>query len=86
MAHLAFIFLFFILFWEGGQTFFADRTFKLLDKDQDGSISRQELMEGLYLLTKGTAEQRLRFLFDVYDLDGEIRTSVFHHWLAKLDA
>lgn len=32
-------------------------------------------MDGLRMLTKGTPAQKLKFLFDVYDVDG--RTSYF---------
>ncbi|XP_022111163.1 NADPH oxidase 5-like [Acanthaster planci] len=49
--------------------FFADRFFDMLDNDQSGTISQQEMMDGLFLLTKGTKEEKLRFFFDVYDLD-----------------
>ncbi|XP_022111162.1 NADPH oxidase 5-like [Acanthaster planci] len=49
--------------------FFADRFFDLLDNDHSGTVSQREMMDGLFLLTKGTKEEKLRFFFDVYDLD-----------------
>ncbi|XP_022109877.1 NADPH oxidase 5-like [Acanthaster planci] len=49
--------------------FFADRFFDMFDYDHSGTVSQQEMMDGLFLLTKGTKEEKLRFFFDVYDLD-----------------
>ena len=53
------------------QSFFAERFFNLFDTDKSGSIECGELMDGLRMLTKGTPAQKLKFLFDVYDVDGE---------------
>ncbi|XP_072173756.1 NADPH oxidase 5-like [Diadema setosum] len=52
------------------KSFFAERFFHLFDADGSGYISLDELMEGLYLLTKGDPVDKLRFLFSVYDVDG----------------
>ncbi|XP_060064891.1 NADPH oxidase 5-like [Ylistrum balloti] len=52
------------------KSFFAERFFALFDQDRSGSIELHELMDGLRMLTKGTPAQKLRFLFDVYDVDG----------------
>ncbi|XP_030829321.1 NADPH oxidase 5 [Strongylocentrotus purpuratus] len=52
------------------KSFFAERFFHLFDQDGSGYISLDELMEGLYLLTKGDPVDKLRFLFSVYDVDG----------------
>lgn len=52
------------------QSFFAERFFHLFDKDNSGSISLRELMDGLTLLTNGSEVDKLRFLFQVYDVDG----------------
>ena len=61
--------------FETFQSFFAERFFNLFDTDKSGSIECGELMDGLRMLTKGTPAQKLKFLFDVYDVDGE------HDWL-----
>ena len=53
------------------QSFFAERFFTLFDSDQSGSIECEELMVGLRKLTKGTPTEKLKFLFDVYDVDGK---------------
>ena len=52
--------------------FFAEQFFKLFDKDKSGTISLSELIEGLTMLMDGTDMDKLRFLFDVYDVDGEM--------------
>ncbi|XP_062510064.1 NADPH oxidase 5-like [Corticium candelabrum] len=52
------------------ESFFAERFFTLFDKDNNGTISLQELMGGLGLLTCGSEMDKLRFLFEVYDVNG----------------
>ena len=52
------------------QSFFTERFFRLFDKDSSGSISLRELMDGLTLLTNGSEVDKLHFLFQVYDVDG----------------
>lgn len=54
------------------QSFFAERFFTLFDSDGGGTIDLNEMMEGLIMLTKGTQEEKLKFLFNVYDVDGNI--------------
>ena len=53
------------------QSFFAERFFALFDVDGSGTISLAELHGALALLLRGTAADKLRFLFQVYDVDGE---------------
>ena len=43
----------------------------MFDTDGDGSINMKELVNGLQILTKGTESEKLKFLFKVYDIDGE---------------
>ncbi|XP_063962617.1 NADPH oxidase 5-like [Lytechinus pictus] len=52
------------------KSFFAERFFELIDEDQSGSISLNELIGALRLLVNGTEEEKLHFLFRVYDVDG----------------
>lgn len=58
------------LFMRSLQSFFAERFFDLFDKDRSGTISLRELIDGLTLLTHGDEVEKLRFLFQVYDVDG----------------
>ena len=53
------------------QLFFAEQFFKLFDKDRSGTISLSELIDGLNMLMEGTDMDKLKFLFDVYDVDGK---------------
>lgn len=51
-------------------SFYAERIFKLFDQDNSGTIELGELFDGLHMLTKGTPCEKLQFLFDIYDADG----------------
>ncbi|XP_062502529.1 NADPH oxidase 5-like [Corticium candelabrum] len=50
--------------------FIAERFFQLFDKSEDGFLSTKELIDGISLLTQGSKLDKLRFLFEVYDVDG----------------
>ncbi|KAM4661674.1 NADPH oxidase 5-like [Amazona ochrocephala] len=52
------------------ESFFAERFFALFDADRSGTISLEELLEALSLLVHGNEMDKLRFLFQVYDVDG----------------
>uniref|UniRef100_A0A8C6PMT0 NADPH oxidase 5 n=1 Tax=Nothobranchius furzeri TaxID=105023 RepID=A0A8C6PMT0_NOTFU len=56
------------------ESFFAERFFSLFDSDSSGSISLEELLKALNLLIHGNETDKLRFLFQVYDVDGESQT------------
>ncbi|NXY01150.1 NOX5 oxidase, partial [Pteruthius melanotis] len=53
------------------ESFFAERFFALFDSDGSGSLSLEELLASLRLLLRGNSTEKLRFLFRVYDVDGE---------------
>uniref|UniRef100_A0AAY5ENY3 NADPH oxidase, EF-hand calcium binding domain 5 n=1 Tax=Electrophorus electricus TaxID=8005 RepID=A0AAY5ENY3_ELEEL len=52
------------------ESFFAERFFELFDSDGSRSISLDELLKALNLLIHGSKTDKLRFLFQVYDVDG----------------
>uniref|UniRef100_A0A8C8MHS3 NADPH oxidase 5 n=1 Tax=Oncorhynchus tshawytscha TaxID=74940 RepID=A0A8C8MHS3_ONCTS len=52
------------------ESFFAERFFALFDSDGSKTISLDELLEALDLLIHGSETDKLRFLFQVYDVDG----------------
>ncbi|NWS20725.1 NOX5 oxidase, partial [Pachyramphus minor] len=56
------------------ESFFAERFFALFDADGSGTISLEELLRALRLLVHGDQGDKLSFLFQVYDVDGETRT------------
>eukprot|EP01119_Soliformovum_irregulare_P016309 TRINITY_DN46_c0_g1_i1.p2 TRINITY_DN46_c0_g1~~TRINITY_DN46_c0_g1_i1.p2 ORF type:complete len:234 (+),score=74.28 TRINITY_DN46_c0_g1_i1:57-758(+) len=49
---------------------FVDRLFSLLDVNGDARVDLTEFITGLSLLCKGTPEEKLKFSFKAYDLDG----------------
>lgn len=53
------------------QSFFAERFFTLFDSDGSGTITLQELRDALTLLIHGDPMDKLKFLFQVYDVDGK---------------
>ena len=58
-----------VLLWP--QSFFAERFFVLFDSDGSGTITLQELQKALTLLIHGSPMDKLKFLFQVYDVDGK---------------
>ncbi|XP_013910660.1 PREDICTED: NADPH oxidase 5 [Thamnophis sirtalis] len=55
------------------ESFFGDRFFALFDSDESGTISLDELLNTLKLLIHGSETDKLRFLFQVYDVDDQYR-------------
>ncbi|NXU97057.1 NOX5 oxidase, partial [Cettia cetti] len=55
------------------ESFFAERFFSLFDSDGSGSLSPEELLGSLRRLLRADPTEKLRFLFQVYDVDGERR-------------
>uniref|UniRef100_A0A5F8GA23 NADPH oxidase 5 n=1 Tax=Monodelphis domestica TaxID=13616 RepID=A0A5F8GA23_MONDO len=53
------------------ESFFAERFFALFDSDGSGTITLQELLGALNLLIHGNTMDKLKFLFQVYDVDGK---------------
>nr|XP_018898413.1 PREDICTED: NADPH oxidase 5 [Bemisia tabaci]XP_018898414.1 PREDICTED: NADPH oxidase 5 [Bemisia tabaci] len=51
--------------------FFTDRVFQIFDKDNSGSISMQEFLDAMHQFAGQTPDDKIRFLFKVYDLDGD---------------
>ncbi|XP_017779285.1 PREDICTED: NADPH oxidase 5 [Nicrophorus vespilloides] len=51
--------------------FFTERVFQIFDKDNSGSISLQEFLDAMHQFAGQSPEDKIRFLFKVYDLDGD---------------
>uniref|UniRef100_A0A0A9XY48 NADPH oxidase 5 n=2 Tax=Lygus hesperus TaxID=30085 RepID=A0A0A9XY48_LYGHE len=51
--------------------FFTDRVFQIFDKDNSGSISLQEFLDSMHQFAGQTPDDKIKFLFRVYDLDGD---------------
>eukprot|EP01137_Pigoraptor_chileana_P035838 Opistho-2@30495 len=48
-----------------------DRVFRTFDRDNDNMISFDEWIAGLSVILKGTLDEKLKFCFNVYDLNGD---------------
>ncbi|KAI4890260.1 hypothetical protein NFI96_014035 [Prochilodus magdalenae] len=58
-----------------------DRVFRAFDKDNDSYISVKEWVEGLAVFLRGTLDEKIKYCFDVYDLNGDgyiSREEMFH--------
>ncbi|KAL5288492.1 NOX5 family protein [Megaselia abdita] len=51
--------------------FFTERVFQIFDKDNSGSISLQEFIDSIHQFSGQSADDKIRFLFKVYDIDGD---------------
>lgn len=51
-------------------TLFVEQVFKLVDDDQSGTVSFQEFLKFLILFTKGSTDNKLELMFNIYDIDG----------------
>ena len=61
------------------QPFFVERVFHIFDKDDNGSISLQEFIDAMHQFAGQSPDDKIKFLFKVYDIDGKISYSIFSH-------
>ncbi|OQS04514.1 hypothetical protein THRCLA_20862 [Thraustotheca clavata] len=54
---------------------FVDRVFAILDEDYSGALEWDEFIRAMAALEKGDLRQRIVFLFQVYDLNGDEKLS-----------
>ncbi|NXD92859.1 EFCB1 protein, partial [Chaetorhynchus papuensis] len=48
-----------------------DRVFSIFDRDNDGCITVVEWVEGLGVLLRGTLDEKIKYCFQVYDLNSD---------------
>ncbi|NXH20969.1 EFCB1 protein, partial [Bucco capensis] len=48
-----------------------DRVFRIFDRDNDSCISVGEWVEGLSVFLRGTLEEKIKYCFEIYDLDAD---------------
>ncbi len=48
---------------------FVQQMFALVDKDNNGYISFREFLDMIIIFAKGTADQKAKLMFDMYDVD-----------------
>lgn len=46
----------------------AERLFEVIDKDRSDSIGYNEFLHGVAILFRGSRTEKLKFIFDLYDL------------------
>ncbi|XP_018347473.1 PREDICTED: NADPH oxidase 5 [Trachymyrmex septentrionalis] len=51
--------------------FFTERVFQIFDKDNSGTISLQEFLDAMHQFAGKSTNDKIRFLFKVYDIDGD---------------
>ena len=58
--------------------FFTDRVFQIFDRDNSGAISLQEFLDAMHQLAGKSPDDKFKFLFKVYDIDGKIVLYLFN--------
>ncbi len=53
------------------EKFLAERLFCYMDKDSSGTLSLHEFINGLEVVVNGSQEEKMEFLFKVFDVDGD---------------
>ncbi len=54
---------------------FADHIFRMFDKDHNGNIDFAEFVTTINIQVKGSYEDKLHWVFDLYDIDGNKQVS-----------
>lgn len=57
-------------FPNGDPSAFAEYTFRIFDQNGDGVLDFRELIVSIAILKKGNVDERLRWAFNIYDIDG----------------
>ncbi|CAJ0959217.1 unnamed protein product, partial [Mesorhabditis belari] len=55
-------------FPQGDASQYADMVFRTFDTDNDGIMSFEEFVIGLSIISRGTAEEKLHWVFSLYDV------------------
>lgn len=55
----------------GDSSLYANHVFNVFDHDRDGKVSFEDFVTGLSLSLYGSREEKMRWAFQLYDLDGD---------------
>lgn len=66
------------------QPFFTDRVFQIFDKDNSGTISLQEFLDAMHQFAGKSPDDKIKFLFKVYDIDGEVTWNIKRNFYQKV--
>ncbi|CAI5725761.1 unnamed protein product [Hyaloperonospora brassicae] len=71
----------------------GERLFAVIDRDSSGAIDRHEFINGLAILFRGSRNEQLKFMFDLYDLSGtrsisrcELKTMLYQFPLSAFES
>ena len=53
-----------------------ERAFRIFDKDGSGTVSLAEFIETMHQFSGQGEDEKISFLFKVYDLNGEFKTAI----------
>ena len=57
-----------------------ERVFHIFDKDDNGSISLQEFIDAMHQFAGQSPDDKIKFLFKVYDIDGKLDRFAIKWW------
>ena len=65
---------------------FSLNGFHIFDKDDNGSISLQEFIDAMHQFAGQSPDDKIKFLFKVYDIDGKftLKKSQHVHYISRL--
>ncbi|XP_071487821.1 dual oxidase 2-like [Diadema antillarum] len=65
---------------------FVEQMFELVDQDHSGTISFREFLDVIVVFAKGSPEDKLKLMFNMYDIDrsGHLSREEFRHMLRSM--
>ena len=61
------------------RNFFVERAFRIFDKDGSGTVSLPEFIETMHQFSGQGDDEKISFLFKVYDLNGKTHIILCSH-------
>lgn len=57
--------------------------FQIFDKDNSGTISLQEFLDAMHQFAGKSPDDKIKFLFKVYDIDGDVTLNIKRNFYQK---